>query len=89
MRGFYHFLVDYGRHGWLEGAFVADSHRVENLAGKDIYFGEVLGEHSEVSRIIEPGDISLISSDPALVAKLDEIKFSVGINPLGYDEGGK
>lgn len=73
MKGIYEFYVDYWRMGNLEGIFVADSKDVANIIGKDVYFGEVLGKHSEVDRRISQGDIVLKTDDQAFIAKFEEI----------------
>ena len=53
MRKLYKFYVDYGRSGELEGLFVADERDIIDLEGKTVYFGEVLGKHSDVELEIE------------------------------------
>ncbi|ADQ53308.1 hypothetical protein 65p300 [Aeromonas phage 65] len=44
----YRFYWDAGRGGSVEGLFVEDSEVVEKYIGSDVYFGEILGKHSEV-----------------------------------------
>lgn len=39
---------DFGRMGVLEGMFICTQEELETLKGKEIYFGEVLGKHSDV-----------------------------------------
>ena len=39
---------DFGRMGSLDGLFICTKEDLESLNGKDVYFGEVLGKHSEV-----------------------------------------
>ncbi len=58
----YKFHWDCGRMGDLEGLFFASPEEVEELEGKEVYFGEVLGKHSEVFGIIEPGEISIVQN---------------------------
>lgn len=53
MRKLYKFYVDYGRLGELEGLFVADERDVIDLDGKTLYFGDVLGKHSDIELEIE------------------------------------
>lgn len=62
----YKFNVDCGRMGELEGAFEADESQIENLIGQDVYFGEVLGKHSEIRCEIKPEYITLIDADQVL-----------------------
>lgn len=42
------YYEEFGRMGDLEGIFVCTRDELESLNGIDIYFGEVLGKHSEV-----------------------------------------
>lgn len=82
--GFYKFEFDCGRMGELTGTFFADSFDVESVIGKEVYFGEVLGKHSEVYGTIDEGGITLITDDTEIIKVLKDGKASVGINPLDY-----
>lgn len=42
------FYMDFGRMGELDGLFVAYPSEIDDAIGKEVYFGEVLGKHSEV-----------------------------------------
>ena len=87
MKGIYEFYWDCGRSGDLSGIFVADKASVERIIGKEVYFGEVLGKHSEVYGTIEAKDIELKSDDQAFIAQFEAIMgkdFENGFNPLGY-----
>lgn len=44
----YRFNLDCGRMGDLSGIFIADQKQIDKIEGKNIYFGEVLGKHSEI-----------------------------------------
>lgn len=65
-------------YGALYGLFKATQEEVNNIIGKYVYFGEVLGKHSEVDGKISEDDISLFSDDPAIVEKVPEF----GYNPI-------
>ena len=80
----YQFYWDCGRSGYLSGGFVAESEDVNNTLGKSIYFGEVLGKHSEVYGELEKCDLKILSEDQDFIAKFKEIVGSVGYNPLAY-----
>jgi len=84
--GFYKFEFDCGRMGELTGTFFADNSDVSKIIGKDVYFGEVLGKHSEVYGTIDEGEITLITDDPKIVKILKDSKASVGFNPFDYLE---
>ena len=62
------------------GLFKATDEEAENLYGKEIYFGEIAGKHSEVCGKIEPGKITLVSDNPVVIDAMPEI----GCNPMDY-----
>lgn len=74
------FHWDCGRAGDLEGVFKATKDDVKRLVGYDVYFGEVLGKHSEVYGRIEERDIKLLSDDPIEVINAKES----GYDPLEF-----
>ena len=74
------FYWDCGRQGEVEGLFKATKEEVKNAIGKDVYFGEILGKHSEVYGTIEEGEIELVSDNPIEVMNATES----GYNPLEY-----
>lgn len=69
---------DCGRMGSLEGVFIESKSKVDFLikSGIKVYFGEVLGKHSEVYGSVTESEIELVSSEP------DAIKWCT---PSGYD----
>ena len=76
------FYWDCGRQGEVEGLFKATKEEVENAIGKEVYFGEILGKHSEVYGTLEEGEIELVSDNPIEVMNATES----GYNPLEYLE---
>lgn len=82
--GVYKFEWDCGRMGGLDGIFVADSEDVKNAIGRRVYFGEVLGKHSEIYGTIEEDEICLLTEDPEAVKIFEHYKFKTGYNPLFY-----
>lgn len=86
-RAIYEFYWDCGRMGNLEGLFTADSDDVEKLIGKEVYFGEVLGKHSDIDGTIEESDFTIKSDDQEFVAQFEEIMGTgtiSGYNPFDY-----
>jgi len=89
MLGIYTYYKDFGRLGELEGLFIADHEDLIKLEGKMIYFGEVLGKHSEV--IVEfsyDENIDVRTQDQEFIKKFQEImgdNFATGYNPLNYE----
>lgn len=80
------FYWDCHRQGSVEGLFVATEKEVNDAIGKDVYFGEILGKHSDIYGTIEDGDITKIEVDSDVVNKLIPhlgVTWS-GYNPLSY-----
>ena len=74
------FRWDLDREGLIESIFTATKEEVDRAIGNEVYFGEVLGKHSEIHGTLEKGDIYLISENPIDVIHAEE----VGLNPLEY-----
>lgn len=85
-KGLYKLNFDCGRSGSLEGLFVANVGDVNFLIEKgwEVYFGEVLGKHSEVCGPIEAVDIKLISTDDNVIRIVTEHELESGHNPFNY-----
>jgi len=86
MKAIYKLNLDCGRYGSLYGIFVADKEYVDTLidSGIEVYFGEVLGEHSDVYGEIEETDIQLVTDDVKVVDMFEEYELSTGIDPFDY-----
>jgi len=82
----YQFYWDCGRQGNLDGLFVAEDKELQSAIGKELYFGEVLGKHSEVYGTLEDNDISVVSEDQEKIEWLVSILGTSisGFNPLEY-----
>jgi hypothetical protein len=52
--------------------------------GLNVYFGEVLGKHSEVCGPIESHEIKMISDNPEVVKIIEDFGLQSGYNPLDY-----
>lgn len=82
----WNFEWDCGRQGYLEGLFIAPKSEVESIIGKEVYFGEVLGKHSEIFGEIEISDLKQIDASDDLIKELEDL-FGTdvsGYNPLNY-----
>lgn len=82
-KGVYSFYVDC-YYGSLDGVFVADSEAIKKVAGKEVYFGEVLGKHSEVVETMEDGYFTLRTDNPEFVAMFEQLGLVTGFNPFDY-----
>ncbi|WPJ20534.1 hypothetical protein vBPFY1MI_75 [Pseudomonas phage vB_PF_Y1-MI] len=80
------FHWDCGRMGGVEGLFITTQSALECGYGKRVYFGEILGKHSEVYGTLETKDIEVISEDQDFIEKLEDLLgVSIsGYNPLEY-----
>lgn len=88
MKLLYKFSWDCGRMGDVEGLFVSTNEEVAGLIGKEVYFGEILGKHSEVYGVIEEGEITEVDIDSEAVAQVAEVLGDTwaGYNPFHYIE---
>lgn len=87
MKKLYKFEWDCGRMGEIEGLFIAEETEVNKSIGSYVYFGEILGKHSEVSGPLEEKDFTAISEDQDLIDQLSSIfthSSLCGYNPLDY-----
>lgn len=80
------FRWDCGRQGDLEGLFVCTEDERQSLIGKRVYFGEVLGKHSEIQGPIEEKELRILSDDQEKIDWLISVAgWTVsGHNPLDY-----
>ena len=87
MKHLYRFFRDYGRMGYLSGAFIATEEEISGIIGKKVYFGEVLGKHSEVVATMREGDFTLVHTSEEFVQEWENIgTLGGGINPFDYLE---
>lgn len=86
MKNLYSFYWDVRRMGCVEGLFICEPEVLESHIGKQVYFGEILGKHSEVYGTLYREDIKCISDDQDKVEWLfNLLGASVsGYNPLDY-----
>jgi len=88
MKKLYKFYWDCGRQGDVEGLFFANEENVKSAIGREVYFGEILGKHSEVYGTLDKGDLEVIDLPndvvELLIGKLGS-NLS-GYNPLDYIE---
>ena len=89
-KGLYKFSTDCGRMGSLEGLFIDTKERVDKLisSGIEVYFGEVLGKHSEIFGAINKDDITLITDDKNVMKALEKVSIDSGHNPFEYQSNG-
>lgn len=86
MKYLWKFKWDCGRVGDIEGLFVATEGEIKDALDKDVYFGEVLGKHSEVYGFLGEDDVTKIDIDTDTMEKVTSVlgKTWSGYNPLEY-----
>ena len=82
MKKLYSFSSYFGRMGSLKGLFVEDEERVAKVIGKEVYYGEVLGKHSEIYDELRESDLKVINCSEAFVKEFEELNLQNGFNPI-------
>lgn len=87
MKKLYKFYVDFGRQGDLEGLFIAKDTDVKKLMGTEVYFGEVLGKHSEVSEVMMEDMFTAIEIPKETLELLEKELGQTwsGLNPFDFE----
>ncbi len=81
----YKFYWDCNRQGVVSGVFLAEPKEVAEAIGKQIYFGEILGKHSEVYGDLEEDDCKALDvSDEFVKEFAKQFPNGFGYNPLQY-----
>ena len=85
-KGIYKLNFSCGRSGDLEGIFVSTKERVDKLVQSqiEVYFGEVMGKHSEVYGPIDEDEIILVTDDKKAVEIVEKYYLHNGTNPFNY-----
>ena len=88
MKTLYKLHFDCRRSGTVYGLFIADDVDMKKLvdSGDSVYFGEILGKHSEVAGPIEECDYTEVTKDPAIIKIVEDYGLEFGYNPFGYIE---
>ena len=84
MKALFKMNFDCGRNGNLEGVFISDTDDVKYLVKNNIsvYFGEVLGKHSDVSGCVDKSEITMITTDENVISVVFEHGLESGYNPF-------
>lgn len=80
----YKFYGNCGRMGDLSGLFVAEEAEIKSSIGKTVYFGEVLGKHSDISLCLSEDDYTELTDDLDFITKFEAFGCQSGHNPLDY-----
>ena len=85
MNKIYRFYWSCGRMGDVEGIFAATDEEVEKAVGQCVYFGEILGKHSEIYGNLSQEDLTMLTDDQDFISKAVEYKLiPSGYNPLEF-----
>lgn len=74
--------VDFGRMGDLHGLFVTTHEEMTAALGNEVYWGEVLGKHSDIYHKLQIEDLTVVTDDQDFIAKLVEY---VGTDVSGFN----
>lgn len=82
----YKLNLNCGRMGDLQGVFIAKKSFVEHLIKSEIqvYFGEVLGKHSEIYGKVEESEIELVTDEQLVIDVIEKHGLENGYNPFHY-----
>lgn len=88
MEGLYKLHIDCGRQGELKGLFIADVDDMKLLIDSktEVYFGEVLGKHSEIYGSLDEGHYTLVTTDNNVINLVKEFDLESGYNPFHFLE---
>jgi hypothetical protein len=78
----YRMELDVGRMGVLSGLFICEDNELQTIIGKEGYFDECLGKHSEINWPFEMEDFEEI---PVSQQTIDEFLALTGTTISGYN----
>lgn len=86
MKALYKMDFECGGNGSLQGLFIADTLDVKYLVDNKIgvYFGEVLGKHSEVYGWVAKKEIKKITTDEIAIKVVEKHGLENGYDPFEY-----
>lgn len=84
MKKLYRFNLNCGRMGCLTGLFVVDEQDIQKAIGQYVYFGEVLGKHSEIECRLEEKHFTMLTDDQSFIEKFVKFNCESGTNPIDY-----
>ena len=69
----YQYNEGFGRMGDLDSVFIATDEEMKSIKNKNLYFGEVLGKHSEIIGTVDDNTIKLLSDNGTVVSVLLDV----------------
>lgn len=84
MKKLYRYTMGCGRHGRVDGLFTVEEADLKAALGKEVYFGEILGKHSEVMGTLEESEFEMLTDDAAFITLFEKYGCESGRNPLNY-----
>jgi len=76
------FHVDAGRNGDITGLFISTEEEVTAIVGTDVYFGEILGKHSDVELTLQPDHFTVLEVEDSTV---EDLQHTIGNTVSGYN----
>ena len=85
MKKFFDFHVDCGRMGDISATFVATQEEVDNLCNKTVYFGEILGKHSEVELDMKPEYFTVKTDNQEFLEMAEKLGINLDFGHVPFD----
>jgi len=86
----YRYSINVYRFGNIDGLFVSTEESLKQIIGQKIYFGDILGKHSDVDITFEEEDFEKLSDDEEKIDWLIDLfggSMTIsGYNPFDYIE---
>jgi hypothetical protein len=84
MEKLYKYEMYCGRMGTVQGVFTSTDEDVDSIIGKRVYFGEILGKHSDIHGNVSEDEITMISDNQEVIKIFKEHLHGFGYNPFDY-----
>ena len=72
------------RGGCVESLFTCTEKELKDCIGKKVYFGEILGKHSDVYGYLDKSDFKIVSRNQTFIKEFEKLNINIGYNPLSY-----
>lgn len=85
-KAIFKFHANCGRMGDLEGVFISTKEKVDMLVSSEVmvYFGEVLGKHSEIYGSLGADAFTFVTDNEETVKVISDNDLTSGFNPFHY-----
>jgi hypothetical protein len=72
-------------HLFWRGSYYENSNAIDACIGKEVYFGEILGRHSEIYGTLDKEDLEVLTDNQDEIEIIEKyIGNSFGLNPIKH-----